>query len=90
MAHGVASQGKKIAYFVAWAVKFGFKGVLQMPFNLFINLLNEAFKIEDERGKRGASLMRFARFADDKEFKKFTKIKEDISEEEPIERLNRW
>ena len=64
-----------------------------MPFNLFINLLNEAFKIEDERGKRGASLMRFARFADDKEFKKFTKIKEELSREserELIAKLNAW
>ena len=61
-----------------------------MPFNLFTNLLNEAFKIESESGKINASLIRFARFADDKEFKKFTKIKEDISEEELIERLNQW
>ena len=64
-----------------------------MPFNMFSNIMNESIKIDDERLKILSSYMRAARFADDKAFKKIVRIKEEpseINEKELIERLNKW
>lgn len=79
------------------AVKFGFKGVLKMPFNMFLTLLEQITLINDEHYKSLAFYLRAARFADDKKFKEIMEKKPRIrqkldkkTEAELIARLNKW
>ena len=79
------------------AVKFGFKGVLKMPFNMFLTLLEQITLINDEHYKSLAFYLRAARFVDDKKFKEIMEKKPRIrqkldkkAEAELIARLNNW
>ena len=77
------------------AIKFGFKNALEMPFNMFKNIMKQIITINEEDHKSLACWLRVARFADDKAFKKLiersaVRENDSVNENELIERLNRW
>lgn len=78
------------------AIKFGFKNALEMPFNMFKNIMKQIITINEEEHKSLACWLRVARFADDKKFKELIaksaahNNNDNISESELIARLNKW